>query len=72
MPAPLEDPAQRAHGAGQAQAEQVVMARCVHHLHHVDVVVQMLSHTGQVVQHGQAERLQMGARPHTREHQQLW
>jgi len=69
--APLPHAAQDVDGAGQRQAEQIGGARRVHDLHHVQVVVQVLAHAGQVVHGGDAVPLQLRARADAREHQQL-
>jgi len=69
--APFDDAAQRLRHARQREAEQVLELRGVQHLHHVGVVMQVLAHAGQVVQHRDAVLLQVCGRPHARQHQQL-
>ena len=60
--APFADVSRRAPSSGQRPAEGFVEARRVHHLHHSDVVVQVLADAGQVVHHRVALLLQMRPR----------
>lgn len=59
---PFADVSQRAPSSGQRPAEGFVEARRVHHLHHSDVVVQVLADAGQVVHHRVAVPLQVRPR----------
>ena len=68
---PFADALEHVPGTGQGQAEQVGHLRGVDHHHHIRVVVQVGTDTGQVTNHRDAVLAQVIRRPDAREHEQL-
>ena len=68
---PFQDAVQGPPSAAERQPEEVFQVRRIDHLHHVNVVMQMLPHAGQMVDHVDAMLLQVRAGPDAAEHQQL-
>ena len=69
--APFQNALERAQQPAGRDAKQILEVRRVHHLHHVHMVVQILAHAGQVVQHRDTKLLQMRARPNAGQLQHL-
>ena len=67
--APLKNALEHAQHAARRDTKQVLAAGCIHHLHHVNVVMQMLAHARQVVDRRNLLRQQVLARANAREHQ---